>query len=404
LSITGDVTDENDECDTDIGDATYTDVYQPDFPCSGRTIITRTWRLVDDCNNERIRTQIIVLNDTTPPDFTAPADITLDCSMDYEDLTLTGNYSAVSDNCDGSIGVPAYRDSVVTDATCLSSQTIYRTWSLTDGCGNTNEQLQVISMIDTIAPTFTLPSDVTLSCGQDRTDLNLTGDVTDATDDCIVDMYDPIYLDTEVSSCPGDTVISRQWIVFDRCGNFTTGFQTISIVDTVPPVISFTDTTATAAAGVPPCSCVGAGGGLTRELFNDISGSNLDNLYSDPSYPNNPDETTIMTTTEGPTNIGSNYGTRVRGFIRPSETGDYTFNITGNNHVDLFLSTDHTPENASLIAYHDNYTNTTQHDKYPTQTSASITLQAGEYYYFELTHKESGGSDHFRAFWDTPSG
>ena len=65
------------------------------------------------------------------------------------------------------------------------------------------------------------------------------------------------------------------------------------------------------------------------------------------------------------------------------------------NHVDLFLSADHEAANATLIAEINNFTNVYEHDKYPEQTSITITLQADTYYYIELTHKESSGGRSF---------
>src|SRR5207253_1098055 len=48
-STTGDVTDEHDNCSTNL-DATYNDVIV-NGNCSGSKIITRTWHLTDGCGN-----------------------------------------------------------------------------------------------------------------------------------------------------------------------------------------------------------------------------------------------------------------------------------------------------------------------------------------------------------------
>ena len=48
LSITGDVTDESDNCDNGL-EATYTDEVIDAFPCNGASLIIRTWSLVDNC-------------------------------------------------------------------------------------------------------------------------------------------------------------------------------------------------------------------------------------------------------------------------------------------------------------------------------------------------------------------
>ncbi len=49
VSVTGDVTDENDNCTSTLN-ATFSDATAPGT-CEGEVIITRTWSLVDDCGN-----------------------------------------------------------------------------------------------------------------------------------------------------------------------------------------------------------------------------------------------------------------------------------------------------------------------------------------------------------------
>ena len=75
LAVTGDVTDEADNCDTSL-DATYADVVTPGT-CEGEEIITRTWTLTDDCGNTTQHVQVITAKDNTAPTFTVPADITI---------------------------------------------------------------------------------------------------------------------------------------------------------------------------------------------------------------------------------------------------------------------------------------------------------------------------------------
>lgn len=54
-----------------------------------------------------------------------------------------------------------------------------------------------------------------------------------------------------------------------------------------------------------------------------------------------------------PSNSGSSFGARTIGYIYPPETREYTFYSAGNDHVTLYLSTDHYEANKVLIAYHE---------------------------------------------------
>ncbi|MFZ1497724.1 MAG: PKD domain-containing protein, partial [Saprospiraceae bacterium] len=81
-------------------------------------------------------------------------------------------------------------------------------------------------------------------------------------------------------------------------------------------------------AGNLPCY-VGANGSLLREVWNNISGNATTNLTTNSAYPNSPTSTNQITTFQVPINIIDNYGTRIRGFIKPSVSGNYQFNISG---------------------------------------------------------------------------
>ncbi|WP_299098117.1 hypothetical protein, partial [uncultured Winogradskyella sp.] len=59
LSITGDVTDEADNCSTGL-EATYTDSLA-NGSCANASVITRTWTLTDECNNTTTLVQTITV-------------------------------------------------------------------------------------------------------------------------------------------------------------------------------------------------------------------------------------------------------------------------------------------------------------------------------------------------------
>ncbi len=234
LTITGDVTDEADNCATAL-EATYTDTVEAGT-CPTVSLISRAWSLTDACDNTTTYTQVITVQDTTAPTFTAPADITIECDVDATDLNLTGEVTDIVDNC--ATNLEATYTDTVEDGTCPSLSVISRVWSVTDTCDNTATYTQIITVQDTTAPTFTVPADVTLECGVDVLDLSITGDVTDETDNCATGLEASFTDTVEDGTCPSLSIISREWLLMDACGNTTSLTQIITIEDTTAPTFT----------------------------------------------------------------------------------------------------------------------------------------------------------------------
>ena len=149
--------------------------------------------------------------------------------------------------------------------------------------------------------------------------------------------------------------------------------------------------------------CKGPNGtGLYREVWYNVAGNNLSDLYANANWPNNPSSTSIINYTISPTNIAEAYGDRMRGFLTVGTTGVYTFTIVGDDQTELYLSTSNNPATKVKIAYIDGWTNPGELTKYPSQKSAAITLTANVDYYLEILHKEGAGGDHWGLYWTTP--
>jgi len=142
---------------------------------------------------------------------------------------------------------------------------------------------------------------------------------------------------------------------------------------------------------------------LFVERWFGISGSSITDLTSHPDYPESPSELDYITSFQGPNGYADNYGTRVRGFIIPPESGTYTFNVTGDDNTILYLSSDINEFNSQEIASVSGWSGVTEHNKYPEQTSTEFELLANVWYYVELIVKEGTGGDHFQVYWRTPS-
>lgn len=198
-------------------------------------IIIRTWSATDDCGNDTTVVQRIVVQDKEPPTFDDPANLTISCTDDIDDFNITGFITNVADNCSPMLDT-SYVDLQI-DSICPNGYTIQRSWRVRDVCGNTATRIQEIFVVDDEAPTFTPPSDTTISCDVSTSPL-VTGQPTDVTDNC--DPNPTVMMEDVVQggSCDNDFTIRRTWRVRDSCGQETTHVQTINVIDTLPPVFT----------------------------------------------------------------------------------------------------------------------------------------------------------------------
>jgi len=146
----------------------------------------------------------------------------------------------------------------------------------------------------------------------------------------------------------------------------------------------------------------GGTGTILREYWTGLSGASISNLTSNAKYPYHPSGNEQLTSLEGPTNWADNYGARIRGYLHPSTSGNYTFWVAGDDTAELYLSTDDNPENAVRIAFVNSSTNPREWGKYTTQQSAAVSLTAGQKYYVEVLHKESSSGDNVAVAWQGP--
>ncbi len=203
---------------------TYADVVTPgDSP--SEYAITRVWTVTDARGHERVGTQTITVVDTEPPDITCPPDVTFECDAigDYGEATAT-------DNSGQTPGI-SYSDSIIWQR-CEFEYIMIRTWTATDQAGNSASCEQTININDSTAPVIVCPNDTTVACGEVG---NLSHAV--AWDNCIEDLrldYEPVRVDDYEAL---KFVIIRTWEVTDGCCNKTGCHQTVTLIDTIPPVI-----------------------------------------------------------------------------------------------------------------------------------------------------------------------
>ena len=110
--------------------------------CPQEEVVTRIWTATDSCGNASNCGQIITVVDDQAPDITCPNDVTLS----YDQSSDPGNtgYASVSDNCDN-YPMVTWHDTADPYEMEDEYPTIFRSWTVTDECGNSTVCDQEIS-------------------------------------------------------------------------------------------------------------------------------------------------------------------------------------------------------------------------------------------------------------------
>ncbi len=187
-------------------------------------LITRTWQAVDICGNSNTCSQGVTVVDRTPPVFTCATNKTVQCGTAW-----TFDPPAAFDTCSGT-NVTVSVLSTVTNGSC--PQFITQTWLATDLCGNTNICNQTVKVVDSTPPVLTCATNKTVQCGS-----AWTFDPPAAFDTCSGTNVTITVLSTVTNgTCP--QVITQTWLATDSCGNTNTCSQTVTVVDTTPPILT----------------------------------------------------------------------------------------------------------------------------------------------------------------------
>ncbi|WP_159024141.1 gliding motility-associated C-terminal domain-containing protein [Formosa sp. L2A11] len=203
-------------------------------PCN--IIITRTWSFTDSCGDTSVVSQTINLVDTTAPVAPeAPADITVACLTELPaDLELEA-----TDNC-GDIITAIGEDTIVASTNGGCNQSVIRTWTFSDDCGNTSEISQNITVIDDVAPVFIEePQDIVYDCdGEQRLPTIdawvLHNGYALANDNCSDLTWTNNY-NSEMPTC--NEGVTVEFTATDACGNSISQSATYTILDETGPII-----------------------------------------------------------------------------------------------------------------------------------------------------------------------
>jgi len=221
----------------------------------------RRWYAADRCGQADSRTQTVVVVDTKAPviDSTLLQDVTVACDEDVDvcDAPVSDN-SEFAGEVDYDPPVVVFtqnRESSVPASGCQSFS-YTRTWTATDGSGNTAVHSQQVTLTDTEAPRLQfangVPSDSTVEC-----DSVPSNDSPSASDNC--DRTPVITYDSDSIVTNGIlTGLIRTWTATDNCGNTNNTTVTITVQDTEAPTISLSSDETLECGAHPPIPCYSA--------------------------------------------------------------------------------------------------------------------------------------------------
>jgi uncharacterized protein (DUF1800 family) len=138
---------------------------------------------------------------------------------------------------------------------------------------------------------------------------------------------------------------------------------------------------------------------VLQEIWTNLTGYNG---VADIPVTTPPTTSRVLTTLEMPSNYSNYYGTRIRGYIVPPTTGNYTFWIASDDQSELWISNDDQPANLVKRAYVLTYTSSRQWTKETNQKSPILALTAGQKYYFEALQRDYSSGDNLAVGWFKP--
>ena len=126
--------------------------------------------------------------------------------------------------------------------------------------------------------------------------------------------------------------------------------------------------------------------GATLETWTGIGGNTIADLVAGTNkLANVPSKSEVLgSLLESPSNVGDNYGIRMKGWLVPPVSGDYQFWIASDDNGEFWLSTNDDSAKQVKICYVD-WSSSREWDKSPTQKSAFKSLVGGQPYYFKVS-------------------
>ena len=193
----------------------------PEFFPLGETTVT--WTATDESGNLSSITQQVIVSDTILPVIASPSDIKTEAESFDRNIV--------------SIGIPETFDSVSIEIVSNNAPEFFPlgettvTWTATDESGNTASATQLVTIIDTTAPTISQPTDIIVDA------TSATSTQVELLPPGVLDSVSDVRLDNNTNnSFPlGETTVT--WTATDESGNSSSITQKVTIVDETAPVL-----------------------------------------------------------------------------------------------------------------------------------------------------------------------
>ena len=190
------------------------------------TAVTSTWETSDGCGHTARGSQIVTIEDRTPPEFAAVLDRTVELGEAW-----AFDAPSAFDACSGT-AVELAVSSTMTNFSRGGSFSATRSWIATDAGGNTSILSQTVTVIDTMPPALNAPADLRVRAGTawsfgipEMSDAG--GAVTLAVEGTITNR-----------ACGGSYMARRSWRATDTSGNSALCSQSVTVTDDEAPIVT----------------------------------------------------------------------------------------------------------------------------------------------------------------------
>ncbi len=252
----------------------------------------------------------VLVSDTTAPVVTAPPAIVREATAVTTAVTLdSGNVAAASDLVSGTL-TPLPNN---TGPFSVGVHTII--WSAIDSAGNIGSATQTVTIIDTSAPSISLPANMTVEAtGPTGAIVSYSVTGTDTVDGSITGVCTPA---SGVNF--GLVLTTVNCSVNDTAGNSASGSFTVNVVDTTAPVVT-----------APLNITMEATGATTAVTLGSASASDVVSGTLTPSANNTgPFAVGVHTITWSATDLANNTGTATQ-IVTITDTAAPTLNLPAN--------------------------------------------------------------------------